>query len=133
MARWEGHRPRRYRLRVLERGACFSIRTSDTHPPRREVYEIAGDSIVGSTLEFIPDSLSGACWQRWRVEDLFTQLFKDLSDRGVIVEGIEYDPKYSYPRRYRVTGGPHGPTLFVADHFVEVRPKLQPIPHEPSQ
>ena len=117
MARWEGNRPNRYQLRVLELGSCFAIRTSEMHPARREVYEIAGDSIVGSTLEIIPDSLRRACWQRWRVEDLFARLFTELAHRSVTVEGIEYDPQYWYPRRYRVTGGPHGPTLLLADHF----------------
>ena len=126
-ARWLQSRPHSYALRVVEVGPCFEIHTIEAQPPRRPVYLIVGDSIVGQRPGVIADSLDHACWRRWTADSIFAQVFRTLENPGRVLDSVVFDPRYGIPRSYVLDRGGHGPSHIVVDRFTVV-PDSAPQP-----
>ena len=135
-ARWLQSRPHSYELRVVEVGPCFEMRTIEPQPPRRPVYLIVGDSIVGQRPGVIADSLDHACWRRWTADSIFAQVFRTLENPGRLLDSVVFDPRYGIPRSYVLDRGGHGPSHIVVDHFTVVpdsAPRPDPdVSHRPA-
>ena len=125
-ARWLRSRPQSYELRVVEVGPCFEIRTTEPQPPRRPVYLIAGDSIIGQRPGVIADSLDHACWHRWTADSIFAHVFETLANPDRVLDSVVFDPRYGLPLSYVLDRGGHGPSHIVVDRFIVVPDSAPP-------
>lgn len=105
--RWDQRRPSGYIIRVLRIDDCLEVRTR----PRvagellRARLVVHDTSIVRRELAPIPAAYEQRCALDWRVDDLFADVQRALSDSSADITGVVYDPAYGFPRAYWIARG----------------------------
>lgn len=116
--KWERFRPRAYVIRVIDM-TCVEITVRSQvarQPPVRDRPQVAGQpvrdqlvvrdtTIVRRVPVPIPRPYDQRCPLTWRVDDVFANLARALSDTTALGVTVEYDAVYGFPRSYSVFRG----------------------------
>jgi hypothetical protein len=97
---WTQRRPTAYLIRTLEISDCMLIElnAARTGPRPREQLLVRDTTIVSRILAPLPVAYSQRCPLVRRVEDLFADVERALSDPTALVLRVQYDAAYGFPR-----------------------------------
>ena len=103
---WTHLRPTAYLIRTLEISDCIliEINAARTGPRQREQLLVRDTTIVSRIRAPLPVAYSQRCPLVRRVEDLFADVERALSDTTALVVRVQDDAAYGFPRSSWVAG-----------------------------
>lgn len=104
---WEERRPRAYIIRSVRQSDCIVIRSfaRSGGRPVTDQLVVRDTTIVNRIAAPIADGFAHECPLDWRVDDLFADIERALSDTSVSVRRLQYDAAYAFPRSYWLEWG----------------------------
>ena len=99
---WAERRPRQYLIRTFELSGCADVRTGPYAGREllRDRLVIRDSVVLRSEPAPTPAAYAQRCQIPWRVEDLFADVARILSDPSAAIARLEYDAAYGFPRSY---------------------------------
>ena len=94
---WLRRRPLSYLVRTYEISHCIHVRVGTL---LRDQLRVRDTALVGRVPTSVPAEFAQRCERDFRVEDLFADVARALSDSSTAVRVLQYDPTYGFPRYY---------------------------------
>lgn len=101
---WRERRPRSYLIRLIVINDCIAIARGPRPggEPLRDRLIVRDTTVVRRESVPLPARYEHYCPRAWRVDDLFADVGRALTDTSAYITHIEYDAAYGFPRSYFV-------------------------------
>ncbi len=104
---WNERRPRTYLIRMLVVNECIYVSTKPqlNGGRLRERLIVDDTTIVRRELAPFPERYAQYCPRAWRIDDVFADVARALTDTTASITDVQYDGAYGFPRAYWVWRG----------------------------